>query len=87
MRIQFEYKNHRGQIEVRDVDVITLAFDFISHPNFGYQPGWFIGGWDYSRGRTGNVYRSFMLNNVILPDSQSTFRLLNLPKESKGGEL
>lgn len=70
MRIQFKYKNHRGLIEDRDVDIVAMGFDFMNHEEFGYQPGWFIAGHDYSRGRDGTEYRSFYLPNIILTHAE-----------------
>lgn len=68
MRTQFKYINHRGEIEDRDVDIMTLGFHYQNHPDLGYQPGWAISGWDYSRDRNGGEYRSFYLSHVILTD-------------------
>lgn len=86
MRVKFKYKNHEGKVEERDVDVVSLHFDFGNHPEYGYQPGWAIGGWDYSRDRDGSMYRSFYLQNVILDGpalklglmGPQTFKLLEL---------
>jgi len=81
MRVQFKYKNHRGEIEDRDVDIIKLSFDFMNHPEFGYQPGWCIGGWDYSRDRDGTDYRTFFLHNVIVEgDVKNDFILMSFPR-------
>jgi hypothetical protein len=66
MRVQFKYKNHRGEVEDRDVEIDQLGFDFLPRAEMGYQPGWFIGGWDYSRGRDGVEYRTFFLSNMII---------------------
>lgn len=85
MRIKFEYKNHRGEIEERDVDVVAVNFDFTVHPEYGYQPGWCFAGWDYSRGREGKEYRTFYFHNVILQEHgkwgryQPVFTLFELP--------
>lgn len=83
MRMKFQYKNHAGKVEERDVDVVTLAFDFNVHPEFGYQPSWFIGGWDYSRGRDGSEYRSFYLSNMVIDrlGNQSSFELVKFARE------
>lgn len=86
MRFQFKYKNHKGEVEDRDVDVTSLGFHFMNHPEYGYQPSWAISGWDFSRGRDGSQYRSFYLSNVILPDGiaggdTSIYLLLNLPRQ------
>ena len=86
MRFKFTYKNHEGKTEERDVDVVSLSFSFANNPDYGYQPGWCISGWDYSRGRTGTDYRSFFLHNIIIPDGiegskRLSFHLLNFPRE------
>lgn len=82
MRFQFKYKNHRGEVEERDVDIVALEFDFMCHPEFGYQPGWCISGWDYSRDRLGTNYRSFHLSHMILNEvAKNKFTLLRLPFE------
>jgi len=85
MRIKFRYKNHKGHTEERDVDVVSLHFDFTSHPEYGYQPGWCIAGWDYSRGRDGRDYRSFHLHNIILPPTNAVglfnWKLVELKRE------
>lgn len=90
MRIQFKYKNHEGKIEDRDIDMVFMGFDFTSHPDFGYQPGWVIAGWDYSRGRDGSPYRSFHLHNIILPEtgkvSLFNWALLKFPRERRPGD-
>lgn len=84
MRVQFKYYNHKGEIEERDVDIVTLAYDPSFHPEWGYQPGWFINGFDYSRGRDGTQYRSFSLERVILPDDlKQTFKLFEFPREKQ----
>lgn len=89
MRIKFEYKNHRGQIEERDVDIVAVNFDFTVHPEYGYQPGWCFAGWDYSRGREGKEYRTFYHHNIILHDSTAkgtyrpVFTLFELPREGE----
>lgn len=81
MRVKFNYKNHEGKIEERDVDVAQLGFDFKNHSDYGYQPGWYVGGLDYSRGRDGSLYRNFYLTNIILPDDKPfNFRLMEFTK-------
>lgn len=72
MRVKFKYKNHRGEIEDRDVDVVDLRFDLKGHPDYGYQPGWAISGHDYSRGRNGGQFRSFQLSNIIIDKDSDT---------------
>ena len=84
MRTKFNYKNHEGKVEERDVDVVAVLFDYMNHPEHGYQPGWFVAGWDYSRGRDGKIYRSFALPNIILPprpDGTFNYKLMELLKD------
>lgn len=84
MRFKFQYKNHRGEVEDRDVDIVQLQFTFTNHPTFGYQPGWAISGYDHSRGRAGKEFRTFYLNNMILTEQLGNypFILFSLPIES-----
>ena len=67
MLVKFRYKNHRGEVEDREVNVTSL--DYYPMPNFdyGHGPGWFLSGYDHSRGRGGTVFRSFALANIQLP--------------------
>lgn len=60
--ISFYYKNHRGEIALRKVDIDS--FEFLVDPGFGYQPGWFISGVD----RDKDVRRSFAIVNIQLTD-------------------
>lgn len=84
MRIKFQYKNHRAEVEERDVDIVAIGFDFNLHPEYHYQPGWMISGWDFSRGRDGSDYRSFYLSNMVITkdDYKATFALLTFPRET-----
>lgn len=67
MRTQFYYKNHRGEVELRTVEVISL--DYVAVPNltYGYGPGWFLHCRDYTlrdgKPRTGEA-RSFALDHI-----------------------
>lgn len=81
MRVQFKYKNHEGKVEERDVDIVQLQFSFTNHPEFGYQPGWAISGWDYSRARTGVDFRTFYLHNMIIEDAGHPFLLMIFGRE------
>lgn len=67
MRVKFKYKNHRGNIEDRDVDIQSLDYFTVPNEEHGYSPGWFISGFDYSRDRDGSEFRSFALANIQLP--------------------
>lgn len=74
--VKFWYLNHRGVIRERTLDV--TAVEFIHEPGYGYQPGWFLSGFD--RDRSGDVRRSFALSRIILPDDgiSSVYKLLIL---------
>jgi hypothetical protein len=58
----FLYKNHRGETELRKVSQVRL--ELIKNPGFGYQPGWFLSGWDIAR----QAKRSFALSNIVIDD-------------------
>ncbi|QJD54353.1 hypothetical protein [Aminobacter phage Erebus] len=80
--ISFRYKNHRGEISIRTVDVDSIEFLHMRkvNPKYGHQPGWFISG----RCHTKDARRSFALCNIILPsdvDTQDFFKL-NLKEPS-----
>lgn len=73
--ITFTYLNHRGETEERKVEVDSVEFH--RNPGYGYQPGWFISGFDLER----VARRSFALSRVILPEEQTknvVFRLMGL---------
>jgi hypothetical protein len=84
MRTKFAYRNHRGVIEERDVDIVSIHYDYTLHPEYGYDtPGWVAAGWDYSRERNGTIYRSFRLDNIVVPKQERQsqhYELLALPK-------
>jgi hypothetical protein len=58
----FVYKNHKGIVETRRVSQVRL--ELISNPGYGYQPGWFLSGYDEAR----KAHRSFALANIVLDD-------------------
>ena len=70
MIIEFTYRNHRGQIEQRRVDVDSI--EYIRDPGFHYQPGWFLSGKDLDR----DARRSFALTHIILPEHTPYYKLL-----------
>jgi hypothetical protein len=84
MRTKFVYKNHTGVVEERDVDIVAVIFDHTLHPEFGYNtPGWYVCGWDFSRERKGQTYRSFRQDNIIVPEraeGERNYKLLDIPK-------
>jgi predicted DNA-binding transcriptional regulator YafY len=73
--IQFLYLNHAGKLSGRTVTVDSVEFH--RNPGFGYQPGWFISGFDHDKA----ARRSFALSRIQLPEeegSNKTFRLMNV---------
>lgn len=66
--VSFAYRNHRGETQARTVDVIAL--EFLHEPGFGYQPGWFLRGFDHDK----QAERSFALCNIVLPPRSSGLR-------------
>lgn len=65
--LTFTYKNHRSEVEERTIVPTSLDYNTRPNPEYGYGPGWFLTGKDYSRGRDG-VIRSFALSNIQLPN-------------------
>lgn len=61
--VKFNYKNHRGVVAERHVRNPRLQFEY--KPGFGYQPGWFLHGFDLDK----QAPRSFALSHIILPDT------------------
>lgn len=73
LRVKFFYKNHRGEVSEREIDIDSL--EWISNPNYGYQPGWFLSGFDLVK----NARRSFALCNMVLkPDAKGFFKLFKM---------
>lgn len=62
--INFPYINHRGELGYRLVRPESL--DYLSKPGYGYQPGWFLAGWDLDKKQR----RSFALANIQLPANE-----------------
>lgn len=75
--IRFKYKNHRGVIEERQVEPVSLDYAYRPNPEYGYPAGWFLHCKDYTRGRNGEP-RSFFLGNIILPEDVNFYRLMLL---------
>lgn len=69
MRIKFKYRNHRGDINERDVTLWNIAYH--PKPGWGYEPGWFLNGYDHDR----SARRSFKFENII-PESNTGITLL-----------
>lgn len=66
-RTQFYYKNHRGVTELRSIEPISLQYVASPHLEYGYAPGWFLHGLDFTErdgvARTGEG-RSFSLDHI-----------------------
>lgn len=79
MRIQFTYRNHRGNERLRTIDVDSV--EFIRNPGFNYQPGWFVSGYDCDK----EARRSFALTHIVLPDSETVrfYKLLDFMTEQE----
>lgn len=74
-RVRFDYLNHRNEVETREVEPVTLDYDFMAHEEYGHKPGWFLHAKDYTRGRDG-VPRSFALERIIVPFNEKMFRIV-----------
>lgn len=70
--ITFKYKNHLGEIE--DRQVAPRSIRFLLHPGYGYQPGWFLIGYDQSKHP--GALRSFTLSHIVLPSNIQSFTLV-----------
>lgn len=70
-RIQFYYKNHRGVTELRTIELLSLDYVPMPHAEYGYGPGWFLHGKDYTVRdgieRQGEP-RSFALDHIQMKD-------------------
>ncbi len=66
--VRFDYKNHRAETELRTIKVLSLDFLPLPNNSMGYPPGWALRGLDYSRDRDGTEMRSFLLNNIQMPE-------------------
>lgn len=64
--ISFFYKNHRGVVEERTIDVDSI--EWLANPAHGYQPSWFISG----RCHDHDARRSFALASIQLPEGART---------------
>lgn len=66
-RTQFYYKNHRGVTELRTIEPISLQYVASPHLEYGYAPGWFLHGLDFTErdgvAREGQA-RSFSLDHI-----------------------
>jgi hypothetical protein len=81
-RIQFNYRNHRGKVELRTIELLALHYESQPNPEYGYAPGWFLYGNDYTV-RDGvereGIPRSFALTHIQMdgfnPISRLSWRL------------
>lgn len=64
--ISFFYKNHRGEVAERTIDVDSIEWQ--NNPGYDYQPGWFISGHCHDR----DARRSFALSHIVLPEGVRT---------------
>jgi predicted DNA-binding transcriptional regulator YafY len=67
--VYFDYRNHRGEIRNRKVCVDSI--EFLPNPGYGYQPGWFLSGYDYDK----QARRSFALSGIKLNDKAQALSL------------
>ena len=71
-KIQFTYKNHRGEVALRTVTVDAIEFQ-PAHEDYGYAAGWFVSGYCHTK----NARRSFAFANIQFePNQQGVFALL-----------
>jgi hypothetical protein len=81
-RIQFNYRNHKGHIELRTIELLSLDYEGRPNPQYGYGPGFFLKGRDFTV-RDGverdGIVRSFALTNIQMdgfnPNSQLSWSL------------
>jgi hypothetical protein len=66
----FKYLNHRGSTDMREV--LFESVQYIREPGYGYEPGWFISGYDLHR----KARRSFALANIIFDDPPQAIHTL-----------
>lgn len=59
MRITFSYRNHRQEVNERDVTLLSIMY--LEKPGYGYEPGWFLVGYDHDRADE----RVFKFENII----------------------
>lgn len=64
--VEFNYKNHRGEVALRRIEFHRLHY--VLFPGFNYQPGWFITGMCQNK----REHRSFALTNIILDDLENS---------------
>lgn len=67
--VSFTYKNHRGEVARRTV--LVDAIEYLREPGYGYEPGWFIAGFDVDK----QARRSFSFANIVLPETSTGWPL------------
>lgn len=67
-RVRFSYKNHRNEIADRTIEVTSLDYCPVPNNHYGYGPGWFLTGYDFTGERKGEQVRSFALCNIQMPE-------------------
>lgn len=77
MIVEFDYLNHRGEMNHYRVEVDSI--EYLADPPKDYypQPGWFLSGTVAGKGR-----RTFDMNHIILPDVRQNYKLLNFGMKS-----
>ena len=78
IRVEFIYKNHKGETELRHV--ICNKLEWIEKSGFDYQPGWFLSGWDTDRDSPDN-YRSFALTHIVLVQGTPLIQFPHMERE------
>lgn len=71
--LRFSYTNHRGETAIRRITPKMLEFQ--REPGYGYEPGWFLTGFDLDK----HAMRSFSLSNITVEDqgnSAGVFKLV-----------
>lgn len=68
-RLTFTYKNHRNEIAPRTIEVTSLDYVPLPNNDYGYGPGWFLTGYDFTGERQGQEVRSFALCNIQMPEA------------------
>ena len=71
MQVTFQYLNYQGKQTTRTVT--PDAIEYIAAPGYGYEPGWFLSGFDHDK----KARRSFQLNNIITPDDLKFYKLIH----------
>ena len=68
--LKFDYLNHNGKLAERTVRVETL--ELLISPDYGYQPGWFLTGFCFTK----QARRSFALSRIVIDEDLPKTRVL-----------